>query len=764
MPPLASSLRDYQFEIKSRLFDQWKLHQSVMVQMPTGTGKTHLLASVVKDFVSEEGASSGMVWIVAHRRELVAQIEETIAKYGIRKEDNLVKALSIQWLTRHWEEMEHPPRLIVIDEAHHALANTYTELWKRYPQAKKLGMTATPCRLNKRGFTDLFDTLVTSWSIAEFIEKEQLSVFDYVSIRPDSEAQRLVDRLSKRSADGDFQVKEMDELLNKRPSIEQLCQSVRRYAPGKKGIVYAISIDHARRIAAYYCQQGVDAVAIDSKTPAAERKRLVEEFKEGKVKVLVNVDVFSEGFDCPDVEFVQMARPTLSLSKYLQQVGRGLRKAVGKTTCVLIDNVGLYRAFGLPIRPWDWEAMFQGLAAGKGMTAAQAANPRTLPAIRVEQPEQDGEMELVMPHDRLLAAIEEQRHAPALSAGQPGLKAYHDKETGLWGLRCGGRSVTEAKFITLFGIRYNLAAVRFGDNSCGVVNGSGETLWKKDRYRSMSFTRNYMLAAQTDKNKTCYIDLHNFYRYEKEPVLKKYGKIELLQVGKTYYSRTKTRYISHPVINKNFISHRGFYLTLFDVNVPPSCNRQESFCPAACGNSYGYACLLEGDNESFYWLYQWMPDGSIVVMDPDGQYYHVEEGKEKACIGCNISAEGKEDPQAAIQQLERQIEEKCQRQRKEKEKKRQLYLNGLTSITPFRMGMKWGLKSGERILVPPVYRSVRPPVGNYCAVEMNYSQWGIITLDGTVVVEPKYAEVVIGDNGTAQLTFVTGKKISVKLR
>lgn len=321
--------------------------------------------------------------------------------------------------------------------------------------------------------------------------------------------------------------------------------------------------------------------------------------------------------------------------------------------------------------------------------------------------------------------------------------------------------MTEAIFITLFGIRYGLAAVRFGDNSCGVVDASGETLWKKDRYRSMSFTRNYMLAAQTDKNKTCYIDLHNFYRYEKEPVIKKYGKIELLQAGRTFYSRTKTRYISNPGINKNYISSRGFYLTLFDVNVPLSCNRQEILCP---GNSYGYACLLEGDNDSFYWLHQWMADGSIVVMDPDGRYYHVEEGKEKSCIGCNISAEGKEDLQAAIRQLERQIEEKCQRQRKEKEKKRQLYLDGLTNITPFQMGMKWGLKAGERILVPPVYRSVRPPVGNYCAVEKNYCQWGIITLNGTVVVEPKYAEVAIEENGTAQLTFVTGKKISVKLQ
>lgn len=110
--------------------------------------------------------------------------------------------------------------------------------------------------------------------------------------------------------------------------------------------MYAISIEHARRIAEYYSRRGVNAVAVNSKTPAMERKRMVEEFRHGKIEVLVNVDVFSEGFDCPDVEFVQLARPTLSLAKYLQQVGRGLRRSEGKEACMLIDNVGLYRISG----------------------------------------------------------------------------------------------------------------------------------------------------------------------------------------------------------------------------------------------------------------------------------------------------------------------------------------------------------------------------------------------------------------------------------
>ena len=200
--------------------------------LPTGTGKTHLLAAVIYDWLKETEHKS--VWIVAHRRELVEQIEETVARYGIPKGDERVKVMSIQWLSRHWEDVkDERPSLIVIDEAHHALAETYKELWLRYPNAKKLGMTATPCRLNRKGFTDLFEVLITSDSIADFIKEGWLSPFDYVSIRPDSEDQRLIDGLEKRGADGDFQVKEMDAVLNRRPTIERLYESVRQYADGK---------------------------------------------------------------------------------------------------------------------------------------------------------------------------------------------------------------------------------------------------------------------------------------------------------------------------------------------------------------------------------------------------------------------------------------------------------------------------------------------------------------------------------------------------
>ena len=190
-------LRDYQSDIIRRVVDSWASNNSVLVQMPTGTGKTVVLASLVSEHLKLKSDNHGCsVWIVAHRRELVEQIEETVARYGIRKEYGVIKVLSIQWLARHWDDMQgEQPGLIVIDEAHHALAETYKELWQRYPAAMKLGMTATPCRLNRVGFTDLFDVLVTSYSIADFIRQGWLAAFDYVSIRQGSETQKLIESL-----------------------------------------------------------------------------------------------------------------------------------------------------------------------------------------------------------------------------------------------------------------------------------------------------------------------------------------------------------------------------------------------------------------------------------------------------------------------------------------------------------------------------------------------------------------------------------------
>ena len=387
-------LYEYQKDMLRQIEDAFVTHQSVMVQMPTGTGKTILISEVVKR--EERRVKNPCVWIVVHRRELVEQIKETLERRlgtsldAEREKSSVIEVFSIQWLSRHYQELEERPSLIVIDEAHHAVAKTYEEVMNAYPNAKKLGVTATPCRLTKRGFTDLFEVLLCSHSIPKFIKEGYLSDFDYISLNPNSEDQKKIDGLEKRAADGDYSIAEMQEVLDCKPSIERLYQTIKDFAAGKKGIVYAINIEHAEHIAEYYREQGLAAVAISSRTPKEERRRMIELFKEGsagdkpycaslslfttvgkdetpkEIQILVNVDLFGEGFDCPDVEFIQLARPTLSLAKYLQMVGRGLRVAKGKECCTLLDNVGLYRLFGLPTTDWDWSCMFLGRQAGKG--------------------------------------------------------------------------------------------------------------------------------------------------------------------------------------------------------------------------------------------------------------------------------------------------------------------------------------------------------------------------------------------------------------
>lgn len=369
-------LYDYQAEMKERIDTAFRSYQSVMVQMPTGTGKTVLLSEVVKS--EERRVKNPWVWIVVHRRELVEQIMKTLdtmlsspsstpdTTSSLLSENSRIKVMSIQWLSRHYQDMAEKPSLIVIDEAHHAVAKTYAEVMNAYPEAKKLGVTATPCRLNKKGFTDLFNVLLQSWPTKKFIADGRLSLYDYMSIKADSIDQRMVFGLTKRGADGDFSLKEMSEKLDVQPSIERLCDTILRYAPNKKGIVYAIDIKHAEHIAEYYREHGINAVAISSKTPNDERRLTIDKFKAGQIQVLVNVDLFGEGFDCPDVEFIQLARPTLSLAKFLQQVGRGMRVFEGKKFCLILDNVGLYRLFGLPSDERDWQTMFEGQIAGKG--------------------------------------------------------------------------------------------------------------------------------------------------------------------------------------------------------------------------------------------------------------------------------------------------------------------------------------------------------------------------------------------------------------
>lgn len=374
VPEHNGNLRQHQIEAKRKIFEAWDQYDSVMLQMPTGTGKTYLFVSLINDLILyyKEQHLGLHILVVVHRTELIDQISASLSRYGIshgivqgNREQQLwhrVQVASIQSILsakNQWNTIRQKFGYIIVDEAHHSLANTYKQLFKTFPKAKKLGVTATPYRLNHETFLPLYQHLITSPQISWFIKHGLLSDFEYVSIKPDSMVQRMINN-TEVSQTGDFANNDLDNTFNQRPIRARLFESYKKYAWGRKGIIYAINKGHAYNIASLYSSKGVKAIAIDCDTPKDERQDTIDAFRNGDIRVLVNVEIFTEGFDCTDVSFIQLARPTCSLALYLQQVGRGLRIEDGKEKTIIIDNVGLYNYFGLPDADRDWQYYFNG--------------------------------------------------------------------------------------------------------------------------------------------------------------------------------------------------------------------------------------------------------------------------------------------------------------------------------------------------------------------------------------------------------------------
>lgn len=563
-------LRDYQREMKDRLDEAWTRYRSVMVQMPTGTGKTYLMAEVIRGERSEvRGERHGGVLIVAHRVELIGQISQTLDSFGVPHgvidrwtknideitSEHQVVVASIQTLSRRIKNTDftdltdYRPKVVVVDEAHHAVAKTYRLLWDVWPEAKFLGLTATPCRLDYTGFTDLFDTLLESYSIEDFIDKGWLSDFEYVSVTPDNQMVERIAGLKKRGVDGDYQTKEMATVMDSPESIKHLYESYEQFARGKKGIVYAISREHAQHIADYYQKMGVRCAVIDANTPAEERQRLVEAYKNHEVlDVLVNVDVFSEGFDCPDVEFIQLARPTLSLSKYLQQVGRGMRRIPGKDYVVILDQVGMYQTFGLPTEDRDWNLLFRGKMSGKGCHGSGRGY-----IIRSEK------------NDRTLVNLEMVR-----------IKRHGEKSTGVeifikdgrYGVLKDGQVTCEPEFEHIrriddgpyFAIATYPYAVYKGRST--VISQSGMDL--RVRLFGKVVTEGDVVEGEHIDGRPAYWDGVGQAYYDFKPEFETVGGVEMVRQNGKYLLRQHTAYLKEPV-GKEDIWYNKYILWMKDV-------------------------------------------------------------------------------------------------------------------------------------------------------------------------------------------------------
>ncbi|MBC8463383.1 MAG: DEAD/DEAH box helicase [Deltaproteobacteria bacterium] len=348
---MADILRPYQRQGIHNIFKEWRSGtRSVLFQMPTGTGKTVLFSEIVKKGHDHQRK----ILIIAHRKELIAQIigklqskniETGVIVAGERSDySKIVQVASIQTLTRR----VHPAaNLIIIDEAHHAKARSYKKLWQIYPDAKFLGVTATPVRLSGAGFDDLFDVLIPTQQIKDFIKDGYLSqIKHFIGATPDLKG--------VRRRQGDYVIEMLSRIMLDHELMANLLESYQKVAAGKSTIVFAVNVDHSKRIAERYTKAGIAAAHIDGSTPANERHLLLEQFRAKEIHVLSNVEIITEGFDFPECEVVQLARPTKSLGLYLQMVGRVMRVAKGKTHGIVLDNAGLWLEHGLPTIDREW--------------------------------------------------------------------------------------------------------------------------------------------------------------------------------------------------------------------------------------------------------------------------------------------------------------------------------------------------------------------------------------------------------------------------
>ena len=618
-------LFDYQEDMKERIEKALRLHRSVMAQMPTGTGKTVLLASVVESFLREH--SNCNVWIVAHRRELVSQIQETIERVFSK-------------IT---------PSLFTIKEGNFS---------KTHPSSLTLkgGSTAFPKPLSPQGTGD-----VTA---------------------PPRRSEPL------RSKVG---------------------------GPSK------VSPDYA----------GWDRLT-DTCLRAADGA--------APIQVLVNVDIFSEGFDCPDVEFVQLARPTLSLAKYLQMVGRGLRVAKGKKNCVIIDNVGLYRVFGLPSQVWNWNAMFEGkLKVGK---RKETPKDREFFLMNEKQDDiqihPDSEMMMVMSHEELLQTLQ-----------------YRE-------------------FVDSKG---EFAIIKLSDGKMTVVNRQGEQVLEPSDYYDMKLLDGNILFYRPRRKAKCYYDLlakaviDDGTNVAETPHVVNIKGWEFIEYNDIFMSRTQEDFsLPYHPSQYDFLNYGYYMIFRFRPSVPGCqvwyyCEGDEGKMRMSNEESRN-VCFLRNDYEHVYWLCAVLYGERIVVMDSKEDYYLVDSNLKKTYIGCNHPKNENEDLNFVMPRLGKKYYHEAMLQKKEMEANEMLLLHEKSEaghVELYQAGKKWGVKVDGKVIVPPLYCSIAQPVGAYCAFEQIPKHWSIMTLKGKVIVDAKYEKVEIRDNGIAVVTSITGKTQTINL-
>lgn len=334
------TLRPYQAEIVEQIRKAWENgYRSPCVVLGCGGGKSCIVAEIARRTTK----NGKQVLFIVHRVELVDQITKTFIEWGV--DMTLCQIGMVQTFCRHLSTLKIPS-LIITDENHHCLAESYKKIYKYFDTVPKIGVTATPIRLNGDGLGDINDFLVIGKSTKWLIANRYLAPYKYFSPTVD-------DLKGIRTRNGDFIAADIGKKLIKKAIFGNVISYYKKLADGKKAICYCATVEHSNRMKESFIENGIRAEHIDGSTPSKERERIIEDFRNGTIDILCNVDLISEGFDVPDCECVILLRPTKSLTLYIQQSMRCMRYKPDKTA-IIIDHVGNYARHGLPDQDRTW--------------------------------------------------------------------------------------------------------------------------------------------------------------------------------------------------------------------------------------------------------------------------------------------------------------------------------------------------------------------------------------------------------------------------
>jgi superfamily II DNA or RNA helicase len=345
------NLYPYQLQGVTQIREAFSRVKRVLYVLPTSGGKTVIMSHIALNAIKR----NRRVLILVHRVELLRQTGQKLSAFGIphgyistehTQDDQWPVQVAMVATLRN--RKTDPFNLIIVDECHHTPSNTYQEVISRHPDAYLLGVTATPCRLDGKGLADCFDEMVQGPQIYELIQFGSLTP-------PVTYAPAIgIDLKGVRSVAGDYVRSALEDAVSKPSVTGSAVKEYTTHAAGRPCVVFCVSVKHAEQVAEEFRFQGYRAVSVDGNTDKAERDRMIQGLEDGSVQVLCSCDIISEGTDVPAIEVGISLRPTKSLSLYIQQMGRVLRRHEGKTRALLLDHAGNCHRHGLITQHREW--------------------------------------------------------------------------------------------------------------------------------------------------------------------------------------------------------------------------------------------------------------------------------------------------------------------------------------------------------------------------------------------------------------------------